>query len=52
MIETIGFILFILAVVFVAMGPKAPEKKSPDKKENDSDPHKSGPAESDTQEKK
>jgi hypothetical protein len=35
MIETIGFILFILAVVFVAMGPK-----SPDKKENDSDPNK------------
>jgi hypothetical protein len=32
MIETIGLILFILAVIFVAMGPKAP-----DKKENDSD---------------
>jgi hypothetical protein len=37
MIETIGFILFILAVVFVAMGPKSPDK---DKKENDSDPNK------------
>lgn len=35
MLETIGFILFILAVLFVAMGPKAP-----DKKENDSDPEK------------
>jgi hypothetical protein len=34
MIETIGFILFVLAVVFVAMGPKAPDKKE---KENDSD---------------
>ena len=32
MIETIGFLLFILAVVFVALGPKAP-----DKKENESD---------------
>lgn len=35
MIETIGFILFILAVLFVALGPK-----SPDKKENDSDSNK------------
>ena len=38
MIETIGFILFVLAVVFVAMGPKAPDKKEKEKeKENDSD---------------
>jgi hypothetical protein len=36
MIETIGFILFICAVIFVAMGPKAPDKKEKEK-ENDSD---------------
>jgi hypothetical protein len=30
MIETIGFILFILAVIFVAIGPKSPEKKDSD----------------------
>lgn len=37
MIETISLILFILAVVFVAMGPKAPDKKE---NENDSDTNK------------
>jgi hypothetical protein len=36
MIETIGFILFILAIIFVAVGPKAPDKKEKEN-ENDSD---------------
>ena len=32
MIETIGFILFLLAVLFVAMGPKPPAKKQGEEK--------------------
>jgi hypothetical protein len=32
MIETIGFILFLLAILFVAMGPKRPDKKQDEQK--------------------
>jgi hypothetical protein len=34
MIETIGYILFILAVLFVALGPKSPDKKDKDSDTN------------------
>jgi len=37
MIETIGFILFLLAVLFVAMGPKRPDKKEDEEKPGKSD---------------
>ena len=37
MIETIGFILFLLAVLFVAMGPKRPDKKDDEKKPGKND---------------
>ena len=30
MIETLGFIAFLLAIVFVAMGPNPPPKKDND----------------------
>ena len=35
MLETIGFILIVLAVLFVAMGPKRPEKKDEDSDSRD-----------------
>lgn len=34
MIETIGFLLFLLAIVFVAMGPKVPKNKPQDEDKN------------------
>ncbi len=37
MIETIGFILFLLAVLFVAMGPKRPDKKDDEEKPGKND---------------
>jgi len=43
MIETIGFLLFLLAVVFVAMGPRAPK----DKRRDENDVNKKPPESSD-----
>jgi len=41
MIETIGFILFLLAILFVAMGSKRPDKKDDEKKPGKNDGPKS-----------